>query len=152
VPAPEPAPGPVSGLVAGPLASLALGAAAALAGALAWALIADATDVRLGILTIGIGVLVGLAMTRVPVDRRWLPWAAAALTGMACVGGHLMIDLLATAHAFQLPVRDTIEVLASDPALAWLIARADFEAVDLVPWGVAVLVAVRVVRRRLPGS
>ena len=75
---------------------LAAAIAAAVIGAIAWAVITVASDYKIGLVAVGIGVLVGLAVERFGGGDARLPIAAAVIALFGCLLG----DLFIAAHAF----------------------------------------------------
>ena len=92
VPVPAVAPPPSGSFGKG----LAAAIAAAVIGAIAWAVITVISDYKIGLVAVGIGVLVGLAIERFGGGDPRLPVAGAILALFGCVLG----DLFIAAHAW----------------------------------------------------
>ncbi|MBG0816979.1 hypothetical protein [Planomonospora sp. ID82291] len=119
-----------SGLVPGAAAGLA----AALVGAAAYGAVIGITHYRIGIVAVGVGLLVGLAMTAVRPTSPVLPVLAALLSfagaGLGAFVGYAWADLVnpgGSPLSELLPMaREFPDLVAQDPMtlLFWVIAGA----------------------------
>jgi hypothetical protein len=100
----------------GPLA-LALGLAAALAAGGLWAALVMVTNLEIGYAAVGVGLLVGMAMSRVTAQRtRQLAYAAAAFAVIGLIAGKAFI-FAASSGAVAEDLAGDEEVMRS--AVAW---------------------------------
>lgn len=131
--APPPAPPPPPQAPAGGFAfGLATAIVAAVVGAVIWAVITVTSDYRIGVVAVGIGVLVGLAIDRFGGGDRRLPYAAAVIALLGCLLG----DLFADAHIFGKLHGGTFSEFGR-PHELWSFYTDRFRAFDAVFYAIA---------------
>ena len=127
---PPPPPRPPSG---GFALGLVTAIVAAVVGGIIWAVITVTSDYRIGVVAVGIGVLVGLAIDRFGGGDRRLPIAGAVLALLGCLLG----DLFADAHIIA-RVRDaSIFNEFGRPHELWSFYTDRFRAFDAVFYAIA---------------
>ena len=130
---------PAGGFAVGLLAAIA----AAVVGAIIWAVITVTTDYRIGVVAVGIGVLVGLAIDRFGGGDRRLPAAGAVITLIGCALGELFAD----AHIYGQPYgRGTFGELGR-PHELWSIYTHRFAAFNAVFYAIGAYEAFQFGRR-----
>lgn len=128
-PIPAVAPAPAGGFGKG----LAAAVGAAIVGAILWAVITVTSDYRIGVVAVGIGFLVGLAVERFGGGDARLPVIAALIALLGCLLG----DLLADAHIIAKDLRiGTFDVLQHPHGL-WNVYTHTFRAFDAVFYAIA---------------
>ena len=132
------------------VAGIGAGIAGALVGAALWAVIASATDYKIGFAAVGVGALTGLLAGKVGRGASKLPVIAAVIGLLGCVLGDLLID----AHAFSKAVEQvegvhlsTFRVLKEalkDPSgSGWELYKQGFKALDALFYAFAASAAFR---------
>jgi TRAP-type uncharacterized transport system fused permease subunit len=116
---------------------LAAAVAAAIAGAVVWALLTIATDYKLGLVAVGIGLLVGKAVELLGGGDARLPVPAAVIALLGCLVGDLLTDAHFASQAAQLPLSDVLGRMLASPALTKEIYAAGFAPLDLLFYAIA---------------
>jgi hypothetical protein len=129
-----------------PLPSIGVGLVAAVVGAVAWAAIVEVTHYELGVVAVGLGLLVGLGMSRTAVSWRPLPVVGAVLAVAGCALGGLFSATVEAADVSDLTIRSAFGDVLTDPALAKEIFVAGFDPIDVVFWAIAAWAAFRMIR------
>jgi len=138
-PVPAVAPPPKGGFGTGLAAALV----AALVGAIAWAIITVASNYRIGLVAVGIGFLVGLAIERFGGGDRRLPVAGAVIALLGCVLG----DLFADAHVIARDLGIGIFDVFQHPHGLWNVYTHAFKAFDGIFYAIAAYEGFRFGRR-----
>jgi len=126
---PAPPPPPTGSLGKGLAAALV----AALVGAIAWAVITVTSNYRIGVVAVGIGFLVGLAIERFGGGDRRLPVAGALIALIGCLLG----DLFADAHIIAKDLNISIFDVLQHPHTLWKVYTHTFKAFDGVFYAIA---------------
>lgn len=128
---------PVPGVAPAPAGSFGKGLAAAIVaavvGAIAWAIITVTTNYRIGLVAVGIGFLVGIAIERLGGGDRRLPIAGAVIALIGCVLG----DLFADAHTIAKDLHVGIFDVFQHPHALWSVYTHAFRAFDAVFYAIA---------------
>jgi hypothetical protein len=112
---------------------LAAGVAAALVGAVVGALITVNTNHRIGLVYVGIGVLVGVALERLGGGDRRLPYAGVLLALVGCA----LADLAADAHILGRTLHVSTFEIAKHPRLPWKFYTDGFRVFDGIFYAIA---------------
>ncbi len=115
------------------------GAGAALAGAVVWTVLVVITGYELGIVAVGIGLLVGLAMAAVagPGRSRALPVIGAVLALAGCLLGNLFSDAYYFGRLADWSTLHTLGQMIVDLTLGRSIFSAGFTPIDMLFWAIA---------------
>jgi len=128
-----------------PLPSIAIGALTAVVGAVIWAVIVEVTHYKVGYAAIGLGLLVGLGMSRAATAWRPLPVVAAALALIGCLLGDLFVDAHELAAAAGTDTAQALTDMIGNPSLAREVFKAGFQPLDAAFWAFAAYAAFRMV-------
>jgi hypothetical protein len=112
---------------------LAAAFAAAIVGAIVWAIITVTSDYRIGVVAVGIGFLVGLAIERFGGGDRRLPIAGAVIALLGCLLG----DLFAEAHIIARDLHLGIFDVFQHPHALWDVYTHTFRIFDAVFYAIA---------------
>jgi hypothetical protein len=118
-------------------AGVGAGALAALVGAGIWTAFVELTGWKVGLVAVGIGFLVGYAISLAGGSHRYLPAFGALLSLAGCLAGDLLIDAREVAKAFDADTMTVAGRMATSPDLLWAVFRAGFGILDLVFWAIA---------------
>ena len=144
LPLPQPDPLPLAQPPAGRFGLGLLAAiVAAVVGGIIWAVITVTSDYRIGVVAVGIGVLVGLAIDRFGGGDRRLPIAGAVIALLGCLLG----DLIADAHIIGKQAQIGTFAMFGHPHLLWLYYKHAFRAFDAVFYAIAAYEAYQFARR-----
>ena len=135
--------GSPNGLVRSPAA----GAVAALVGAIIWAVFVSVTNYELSLLALMVGFLVGQAMATAGGTSALLPPIGAGLAVIGCLLGRVFIDAHYAGRGAGIGTLTALSRMAGHPGVGWDIFKAGFEALDVLYWAVAAVVAFRILAR-----
>jgi hypothetical protein len=117
-------------------AVIAAVAAGALSAAI-WAAISIVTGYQIGLVAIGIGIFVGIAVRRFGQgETAAFRLVAAAVSLLACITGNVIIACVFFARQIEAPVLQVVESLDADLLIELL--TATFEPMDLLFYALAV--------------
>jgi hypothetical protein len=144
-PANEPTPRP-GNLLQGTLAAIG----GALAGAVLWAVVASASNYKVGFVAIGVGAAAGILAGKAGGAHPRLPFVAAAVALLGCVLGDLLID----AHDFSAALaklngshvssfRVFKEMVLHPSDFGWEVYKAGFAPMDALFYAIAALAGFR---------
>jgi hypothetical protein len=123
----------------GPALTLVVGLVAAVIGAVVWAVIAAVTGHAIGFVAVGIGFLVGQAMSTTARTGRGLPVIAAILALLGCLIGDLLVDIQAWAQPSGLTSMELADLMTTRPELVREVVTAGFNPIDLLFWLLAMI-------------
>jgi len=140
----------VTGSISGrrsPLPSIGVGIVAAVVGAVGWAVLVDATNRKIGIVAVGLGLLVGLAMARLASGWRPLPVVAAVVALAGCLLGDVFVDASILGEVTGAGTLSALSDMVTQPEVGKAIFSAGFEPVDVAFWLIAAFAAFRLTNR-----
>lgn len=113
------------------------GLAAAAVGAILWALITLALKVQIGFMAIGVGLLVGLAVSRMGkgLDNTY-GIIGGALALMGCLLGNVLTVYGAVSREFDISIVDAL--LTVQTSVVADVLRESFSPIDLLFYGIAI--------------
>ena len=107
--------------------------AAAVIGGIIWAIITVTSNYRIGIVVVGIGFLVGLAIERFGGGDGRLPIAGALIALLGCLIGDLLIAAHVLADGAHVGIFDALQ----HPHVVWDVYTGTFRAFDGVFYAIA---------------
>lgn len=122
---------------------LAAAVAAALVGAIAWAIITVVSNYRIGLVAVGIGFLVGLAIERFGGGDRRLPVAGALIALLGCMLGYLFADAHIVGKAYGFGTFDAVNHLHR----VWSFYTGAFGVFDGIFYAIAAYAGYRYAQR-----
>jgi hypothetical protein len=132
----------------GLLLSTAAGLGAALVSAVIWMVVVQVTGYEVGIVAVGIGFLVGLAMASTAGTSRALAPIAAVLSLLGCVLGQALTDAHFVAQGAGVSTIFALRHMIADPGgLGWDVFRAGFGPIDVLFWAIAGVQGFRLTAR-----
>ena len=125
-----------------PLA-VAAGIAAAIAGAVLWAAITVETHMQIGIVSVGVGLLIGWAIREAGhgIDDKFR-YLGALCAVFGCALGAVLVDVGLFAEYKQIPVTDALTHL--NPQAIPALLKAFFKPMDLLFYAIAIYEAYKV--------
>lgn len=148
---PQPIAPPIMSTERGPNLALAFvgGALAAVVSAAIWAAITFVTDFQVGLMAIGVGLVVGLAVRFFGGTRSVAFGVLAALLALLGVFvGNLLFFTGAIAREESLGFLEVFGVLVANPDLVVEVFAATFELIDVLFYGLALYIAFRTASAR----
>lgn len=131
-------------------ASVGLALIAALVGSVVWLVVAMLTDRSVGIVALGVGLLVGLALNRLGGRHKVLPIVAALAAILGVVVGTVLILIWSLRAQPGIDGwRGAIDYLTADLGVAWDIYRDGSKPIDFLFYALAAAAAYQVTARGL---
>jgi hypothetical protein len=124
------------------------GAAAAIVGAVGWAAITFATHKQFGLVAIGIGLLVAVAVRRFGDQSIQHAMLSGGLALFGCVLGNLLSACAFVSDAQSVPMLQVVARVLSRPALAARVLQETFDPGDLIFYAIATYEGFKLVLMR----